>query len=114
MYTTITIGEKEQGMLANAASPILYKILFKEDLLQKIQKLDAAAPDMELIQRMAFLFSMQAEKKKTEELRRLSEDDFISWLEQFEPLELIEHGNDIISLYVSNTKSTSIPKEKGE
>ena len=114
MFKSITMNDREMGMLANAASPLLYKSVFKTDLLQEIQKMDPNAPDVGLVMRLAFILSMQADKKKVEDFRKLTEDDFIEWLEQFEPFELIEHGNDIMQLYAMNTKSTSIPKKGAE
>lgn len=108
MYKTITIGEKEVGMLANAASPFLYKQIFKEDFLLEIQKKN---PDVGAIVKIGFVMAMQAEKK-TAELMKLTEEDFLRWLEQFEAMDLYAHAGEMMDAYIANTKTTAVPKKR--
>lgn len=110
MYKTITIGEKEVGMLANAASPFLYKQIFKEDFLLEIQKKN---PDVGAIVKIGFVMAMQAEKKTTE-LMKLTEEDFLRWLEQFEAMDLYAHAGEMMDAYIANTKTTAVPKKEGD
>lgn len=110
MYKTITISDKEVGMLANAASPFLYKQIFKEDFLLEIQKKN---PDVNAIVKIGFIMAMQADKK-IGELMKLTEEDFLKWLEQFEPLDLYTHAGEMMEAYLANTKSTAVPKKEGD
>ena len=110
MYKTIMIGEKEVGVLANAASPILYKQIFKEDFLLELQKKNV---DVDAIVKISFVMAMQAEKK-IEELTKLTVEDFLHWLEQFEPLDIYLHADELMEAYNKNTKSTSVPKKEGD
>lgn len=113
MYKDVMIGSEKVGMLANAASPIIYNRLFKKNLLAEAAKLSAENLDYDLIVGLAFVFSMQA-KKNREELNRLSVDDYYDWLEQHELLEIITHAGEISDLMMSNMRVTSVPKKEGE
>lgn len=43
MFATIRIGDKDVGMLANAASPYIFKQVFGEDLMTKFTKMKTEA-----------------------------------------------------------------------
>lgn len=109
MRTIITIGDKDMELVANAASPYLYKQIFHEDFLREIQKPD---PDVDIIQKMGYVMNMQA-ALSTAEILKLNEATYIEWLLQFEPLDIINAGEDIMKTYYGQTKGTSVPKRKG-
>ena len=111
MKGTITIGSREVGMLANAASPYIYKHIFHEDFLAKLQ---ADNPETDLFQKMAYVMTMQNEHEKMSDLLKLNEDGFYEWLMDFDPMDLLYATDEISKLYLAQKESTSIPKEKGE
>ena len=110
MYGKVKIGEKEVGMLANAASPYIYKQVFGEDFLVEVQK---PTPASDLFQKMAFVMAKQAETDKIAELMKVKLDGFYEWLGQFEPMDIMIATKEISELYFSQTKSMSVPKSEG-
>lgn len=110
MRGTVHIGTNETAMLANAASPFIYRQLFKSDFLKEIQKPEV---DADIIAQMGFIMAMQAERS-TAECMHLTLDDFYKWLEGFSGgLDLFAAASDIFDIYKENEKTTSDPKGKG-
>lgn len=113
MFATIHIGDKDVGMLANAASPYIYKQVFQEDLLQKFTNM-GKDPDNSVGEKMGFIFTKQAETSDVSELMKLTMNDFLEWLEDFDPLDILMASEEIVSLYQKQKKGTSAPKKQGE
>lgn len=88
MRKTLTIGSKEVDLLSNAATAILYKQTFHEDLLKVVTGLSAAAEDVlvavEAVQRLTFIMNMQATEPFSNLVGKLAEEKFVYWLMQFE------------------------------
>lgn len=113
MYATIHIGDKDVGMLANGASSWIYKQVFHEDLLKKFQEMGKEL-DIQLGEKMGFIFAKQAEVEKPSELMKLTFDDFITWVSQFDPMDVVMVSDKIAELYQRQKEGTSSPKEAGE
>ena len=113
MYAQIRIGDKDVGMLANAASSYIYKQVFHEDLLKKFQDM-GAEPDTQIGEKMGFIFAKQAEVQNPSELMKLTMDDFLEWLTQFDPLDIFLESDKIAELYQRQKEGSSVPKEQGE
>lgn len=114
MRGTVKIGSVEVGMLANAASPVIYKQIFKEDFLKIMNELQTAGNEVEgvnLFGKMGFVMAMQ-DSKRLEELMSVSFNDYVKWLTQFEPNDLLMAAVDIATLY--NKQETALSKEKKE
>lgn len=117
MRKTLTIGEKEIVLASNAATAILYKQTFHEDLLKTVTNLSTASGDVldavEKIQRLAFIMSKQAEGKPFSALsKELTEDSFIEWLCGFEESDFQEPKTllEIIGIWNKNFQSSSESK----
>lgn len=110
MYGTVQIGEKNVGMLANAASLYVYKNIFHEDFLKKMQE---EKPDEDLFQKMGFVMAKQAEIEKPSELMKLNIDNYYEWLYGFEALDVILAIDEISDIYLGNKDGTSVPKSEG-
>lgn len=117
MRKTITIGTREVDLASNAATAILYKQTFHEDLLKTVTNLSTASSDMldavEKIQRLAFIMSKQAEGKPFSALsKELTEDSFIEWLCGFEEsdFQAPETLLGIIGVWNKNFESASEAK----
>ena len=113
MFATIHIGDKDVGMLANAASPYIYKQVFHEDLLQKFTQMKEN-PDSNIGEKLGFIFAKQAEVSDISELMKLNMNDFLTWLNEFEPLDVFMASDEIVELYQNQKKGTSAPKKQGE
>lgn len=111
MNGVVTIGSKEVGMTANAASPYLYKKIFRKDFIRETQ---AKTIDTDIFGEMGFVMAKQAEKKKMSDLLALTENDFMEWLSDFGSTEILEASEEIINLYMGQTVSSSVPKTEGD
>lgn len=113
MTKTITLdGGKEIRLAANAATPFRFKQLFGQDLLKLFKKAEneEEQPIMgEVITQMAFIMSKQFDKT---DMNTLSMDDFYAWLEEYEPMDFIMVGEDIINFYVASSRPSVDAKKK--
>lgn len=116
MYAKVTIGSKEVEMAASAATPFFYSSIFKgKDLMKEQAPLFSGkvepAESFGLIYELAFVMAMSAEKKLSE-MRKLTEDNFAEWLEQFDMGEMLEAANEILAVYIGNSKMLSASKKE--
>lgn len=111
MKGTVKIGSKEVGMVANAASPYIYKQVFHEDFLAKLQ---AQEPETDLFQKMAYIMAMQNEISDLSELMKLTEQGFYEWLIQFDSMDVLYSIEDISNIYLAQKATSSVPKKEGE
>lgn len=134
-------GPDAKMFVANAATAIRYKQLFGADLgialgqlleqadmsvLQSVQgdgiSTEELSPEMmqvliwlttsglsDVIKQLAYIENMQAEKA---DIPRLTEDDYIEWLEQFPALELLRNAASIVGLYMGQKAGTAVPKKE--
>lgn len=118
MRKDVKIGDKTIAMTCNAASPVIYRQVFKQDLLvflqgmlkarQKKQELPEGTSEM--FGCLAYIMAKQAEKTTAECFRELSFDDYLEWLTGFAPLEIEQAGPDIMNLYYATENTTSKAK----
>ncbi len=114
MFKELKIGDKTIPMLANGATPLRYRLVFKKDIIEEFQlaendysKVTNSVPEL------AFIMAKQAEASQGgEDLNLLSFDKYMAWMEQFEPMDLIYASDDIIDLYMGNNQTSSESKKK--
>ena len=114
MVKTVLIGIKEVELAANAATPIRYASFFHEDpmkMFNEVQKNGADADASGLIMRLCFVMAMQAKRR---DLSRMSEEDYLTWLEDFEIMDFVDAANDIMAVYLGNKNMFSDLKKKDE
>lgn len=115
MFEKIKVGTHELELAANAATPIRYASVFHEDpmkIFNEIQKTDDAEGSASgLIMRLCFIMAKQAERK---DLSRVSEEDYLAWLEDFEVMDFVNAANDIMAVYLGNKTMFSDSKKKDE
>ena len=110
MYGKVTIGNEDVEMVANAASPYFYRKIFQKDFLQECQD---KTPDPALFERMGFVMAMQGKHPDNiGELMKLKEEDFVGWLMNFDPMDVLLATREISTLYYSQDTMTSIAKKK--
>lgn len=107
MLKTVTIGDVEVEILSNAATPYRYNMVFHDDLILKTANGMNEAEAVEIAPRLCYIMAQQAQKG---DLSKLSEDRFLTWLEQFEFMDVIEASGDIIEAYIASKKTSSVPK----
>lgn len=77
------------------------------DTLQTLLSI-AGSGELNTISQMAFIMNRQAERA---EMGKLSLEQYLDWLEQFESMEFLTKAMDFIGLYMSNRAGTSAPKK---
>lgn len=108
MRKEITIGEETVEMVANAATPFVFLKIFKDDLLKGMQK---DPDDFLRYERLAFVMAKQADTPTAELLSgKITEEDFIAWLSEYEAMDMVDAANEAVSLYLSSKKGQSVPK----
>ena len=114
MRGTVKIGERDVDMLANAASPFIYKKIFHKDFLMSVSSgSDKKADwDTNAITEMAFVMHMQTVKTFKEILDTVTVDDFGAWVSEFEALDFAMAMAEIMGLYYNQQKTTVTPKKK--
>lgn len=108
----ITIDGKETGVTANAATPIFYRQLYKEDFLLQTQKMEEVSA--ETFGRMAFVMITQYDAGgDMEEIeKRLTKKAYMQWLASLDDPMAIEYSAAAIAdFYFKNQIATARPKE---
>lgn len=100
MYRVVKIGDKEVPMLAMASVDIYYKRVFHEDPLSIMT--NASIPDGEKTRvafGMAYIMAKFAECRDRKAMLRLTEDDYLEWLEQFEYGDFVAAAAEVLGVY---------------
>lgn len=116
MYTELPLktldGEKTFRFLATGSTAIRYRQIFHHDLmvaLNKLQQLETSDEvDTGVVDRLAYIMNMQAEKQ---DMSALNNDLFIDWADQFDGMELFKNMDKIVGLYLGNKFTGSTPKK---
>lgn len=157
MIETIIIGEKEIRFKASAATPILFKRAFKQDLTQELagyakqykeakklqeiirssvndpedgfetrseeeiekvllavtqspEYIEMSAQAADLLPKLAYIMYLEANVEQKAIFSKLSEDEYIFWLSQYDQTDLQPHFGDFMRMWNGNSKTTSKPK----
>ena len=108
MRGTIDFGGKSVELVANGATPVLYKRVFRRDFLSSANKAD----DMDVYVELAFIMAKQAEKPMAELINSLKYEDYLEWIEGFGAMDVVEKVSDIFALYQGQAMQTSKAKKK--
>jgi len=111
MYAEIKIGDKVVPMLAMASIDVYYKEIFREDPV-KLQLAGDESGLVEFVQRMGFVMAKFAELKNRAEMKKLNEDAFLDWLDQFERTDYLAALPDIRMTYEGQKIPTSTEKKR--
>lgn len=101
----------------NAASPLIHKRLWNENLMSEFQKISSENTDdlLTFMERVIFTFAKTAELGTQRVLKYdNNEDEYIMFLSQFEIFELASDDilNLIVEMWGQNTKTDSVPKNQ--
>ena len=108
MRGTINFGGKPVELVANGATPVLYKRVFRRDFLNSANKAD----DMDVYVELAFIMAKQAENPMAELINSLKYEDYLEWIENFGAMDIVEKVTDIFALYQGQAMQTSVSKKK--
>lgn len=120
MRHTLIIEDREYDFLSNSGTAIIYKHIFKSDLLIELDKVIKKkkniekAEALETIEHLAFVMNIQATRSFREIYNQTDEVDFLEWISQFE--EGTFYDSDlvisIINIWNVNTKGLSESKNQ--
>lgn len=114
MYNIVKIGNKEVPMLSMASVDIYYRNIFHEDAI-KLQTQTVDEGDIiNFISRMAFVMAKFAELKDRKEMNKLTEDNFLDWLDGFERADFLQALVDARLTYEGQTITQSDSKKNSE
>lgn len=118
MKKIIKIGEKECTLEAVASLSIIMKRTFKTNIFSEFQNYDPEKPGaiddkLELIMELAYVMNKQAETKTIKEMLNLNEENYIEWLSDFEPLDFVNAGADILNVYLCSRETETEAKNPG-
>lgn len=110
MYREIIVGKESIPMKATAATPIRYRHVFKQDVLNELSGAgENYSVAIDTISRLAFIMAHAANGS---DMSKLTEDKYVEWLEQFEPFDITNAADEIVGLYVGSTEGMSEVKKK--
>ena len=127
MFKTITLKDAkgkdiDEEFLANAATPLRYKSIFKADLLTSFANARSENPDgtvsynIDFLPELSFIMAMQAKAadNKDVKLEKLSNNEFMDWLEGLDSFTIEENSEEILSVYYGNADTTSEAKKNSD
>ena len=111
MYREIKVGKESIPMKATGATPIRYRHVFKEDVLNEFSKVEGNySVAVDTISKLAYIMACAADDSV--DMTKLNMEGYIDWLDKFEPFDLTNAADAIVDLYVGNTEGLSEVKKK--
>lgn len=114
MQKTVKIGEIDVMMRSSAATAIRYRNTFREDIMQTLMNMDPEKMDAAVIEKIQKLGYVMARSAERADMTRLTEDDYMIWLDQFETIDMAQASKEILMLYLGNKLSISELKKTEE
>ena len=112
MYQNVKIGNREVPMMAMASVDVYYRQIFKQDPIKLQAGKDLDAGDLiNFIERMGFVMAKFAELKDRKEMLKLTEDNFLDWLDQFSRVDYMNALGDIRMTYEGQSITVSDAKK---
>lgn len=118
----IDINGQEVAFLSNGATPVYYRMIFKEDFLTIFQKIElgevSETEAVDTLTRLAYVMFLQAKASEGDKESRSTlksggtEGAFIKWLEGFEALDFPLAVADIFALYQGESLTIEEPKKE--
>lgn len=113
MFKEISIGKgRKLALKSNGLTPLYYKQTFGRDLLQMLTEDDEALTiASDKIPELAYIMAKQAEGA---DMTKLNQEEFLKWLETFEPLDMTMNSTAIANVYISDSLPSVDAKKKGK
>lgn len=109
MKEKINIGSKAVEMVVTAATPLHFRSVFNQDIYRISMDLgDDTGEAVDNFTKLAFIMAMKAKKM---DMKSLTEDDFVDWLDKFLPMDMTLAVPEIADLYMRQTQPTVKPKK---
>lgn len=112
MQKIVRIGEKEVEMRSTAATAIRYRNVFHADILKELSEINPEKIDAEVIEKIQQLGFIMAKTADGANMTQLTDDDYMTWLDQFDSLEMMQAAKDIVNVYIGGKTSESELKKR--
>ena len=119
MYNIVKIGDKDVPMLSMASVDIYFRNIFHIDPVKLQTSTEDEGDIINFISQMGFVMAKFAELKDRKEMNKLTEGDFIDWMDGFERTDYLNALLDIRATYEGQTitsadakKNTDEPSDK--
>lgn len=113
MEKMINIDGKEMRLVANGATPLVYRRLFGKDVFRDAQNVyeekddEIIIKDLGMIENLTFCMCRQGGSIPTDV-------DLETWLESLDdPMAIVNVVGEVFNLWTANQKKTSVPKTRG-
>lgn len=106
MNKTLAIDGKDMEFAANAATPIRFNQVFREDLMKVAQ--GDNADYYGTITKLAYIMNAQA---RGEGYKDMNFDAFVEWLEGFSSMAFVDKADEIIEIWMDSNDTKSTPKK---
>lgn len=98
---------------ANAATPIRFKHVFHKDFWKILGGIDEInhgeiLEQLDTIGELAFIMHCQGENR---DMNAITYDDYVAWLETLDGMAILSNAKTILSLYIAQNQSASVPKK---
>ena len=117
MVKALNLGGRMVSLESNAGTAIIYKRVFKRDLIRDMARINIEQKDemlelVEMLQQLAFIMAKQGEGIQLDKLLSLTDMDYIKWLCNFEPgtFDRADTINEIVSIWRNQSVPTSEQK----
>lgn len=114
MFRVVMIGEAAVPMESAASIDLSYKHIFGADPLKALTAAKDEADAIDIFSRMAFVMAKFAELRSGRELRKLNEDAFLDWLDQFDRTDLMNALGEVQEVYTSARQTESEAKKNND
>lgn len=110
MFKEIKIGDKQVPMLANAATPIRFRQVFGKNLLKYFIGNESQEETAAMAGELAYIMAKAGEGA---DMNKLSIEDYIVWLEQFDAMAFVNVDTvmEIMEVYQGNMDGGSRAKK---
>lgn len=114
----IIIGGREVEMLAMSSCNFYYKRLFDEDAFvmqaRTVSTEGGEGMGVTFAMQMGFIMKKFADAHGDRNIMNaLTLDEYLDWIDQFGTFDFVEPSGEIITLYASQNKTTSVEKKEG-
>lgn len=125
MYKDVMIArcdgkDEPTPMLANAATSLRFKQIFGEDLLTLFANAESEENgrriySIDFISELAFVMAMQAKAHDGKiKMEKLNTNSLIDWLEDYDGMSMENACQEILDVYLGNTRVDSQAKKNNE
>ena len=113
MYNVVKIGGREVPMQCMASTDVYYRNIFHEDPIKLMTRPDLdGSVKYDFMMKMGFIMAKFAELHNSADMNRLTEDDYLDWLSQFEREDYQDALGDISDTYGGQTIGEAEAKKK--